>query len=702
MNIKKDILWRIGIIYFMMLAIAFLILFNIIKVQFVEGAKWREKASLLTQKDITIEASRGSILSEDGQKLACSVPSYRIFMDTRAPGLTAERFSHNIDSLSLRLSRLYNDKSPAAYKRDITNARKKGNRYYSISNQRISVIELKRAKQFPIFRNGANKGGFIVEQYDTRKMPFGSLAERIVGKLYSEKDTGKVGIEYSYDKQLRGVNGIGDNQRIGGRWVNNIQVEPIDGDDVVTTLNVEIQDVAEQALKEQLIRHNAQYGVAVVMEVSTGQVKAMVNLFRVAPSTYTEDHYNFAIGTNTEPGSTFKLASLMVALEDGVVDIDDMVDTENGTIQYFDRTMRDSEHDKYGLLTVKEAFERSSNVGISKIIYFNYKKNPEKFLDGIDDIGINQSLELEVAGEDPPYFKKPNDKLWSGITLPWMAIGYEVKMSPLQVLTFYNAVANNGKMVKPMFVKEITRYGSTVKAFDTEVLRSSICSGSTLRKVRTLLEGVVEQGTAMNLKNDHYKIAGKTGTAQIAHGSKGYKNEGVVSYQASFVGYFPADKPRYSCIVVVNGPSNNVYYGNVVAGSVFKEIADQLYATNLRDTKYYKQPDPILSSDMPYTKGGQKDKLKDVLWDLDLEYTNHANSDWVGSKANDKEIEIVEKKIDKGLVPSVKGMGARDAIFLLEGLGLRVTLYGAGRVVEQSIQPGGRYNKGNHIVLKLS
>lgn len=714
MNLKKDILWRIGFVYVGMVLLSLWVLVQIINLQFIEHFEWKEQAALLKVEDVIIDANRGSVLSDDGRKLACSVPGYRLYMDTRAAGLTSDVFRSNVDSLSLQLSRLFRDKSAGAYKQSIVNARKKGARYFQINNRRISIIELKKVKQFPIFRLGANKGGLIVVDDETRKLPFGSLASRTVGKYTVERDsTGRkitrgIGLEIAFNDVLQGKDGVGDKTRIGGRWVHDIQVHPVDGEDVVTTINVEIQDVAEQSLREQLMRHNARYGIAMVMEVKTGAVKAIVNLHRAAPGKYVEDHYNYAIGEATEPGSTFKLASMMVALEDGVVDLDDVVDTEDGSTKYYDRTLRDSEGAKGGRLTMREVFANSSNVGISKVIFEHYRKDPEDFLDGIDNLGINKDLELDIPGGVPPYIKNPEDKSWSGTTIPWMSIGYEVKMTPIQILAFYNAVANGGTMVRPRFVQGISRHGEMLETFDTEVIKSSICSRSTLRKVKELLEGVVEDGTAKNLRNDNYRIAGKTGTAQVAkgaggYGTKGYKgDEGGVSYQASFVGYFPADEPLYSCIVVVNSPSNNVYYGNVLAGSVFKSISDRLYAASYKISDDYKEPEPLLTDNMPFTKAGNLKELKRVLSKLDLDYDDESNLDWVGVKVQKDEIEIVDRNTGKGLVPNVKGYGARDAVALLESLGLRVYVTGAGKVASQSKSPGARVRKGDTIVLHMS
>jgi len=714
MKIKKDILWRIGIVYIGMVLLSLCILFQMLRLQIFERSEWKDKEAMLKVEDVILVADRGSILSDDGRKLACSVPGYKVFMDSRATGLTGDIFRKKVDSLALCLSRLYGDRSPAGYRQLLVNARQRGLRYFPISDKRLSIIELKKLKQFPIFRMGANKGGLIVETNDSRKLPFGSLAARTIGKFTVERDsigdktTRGVGLEKGLNEILEGKDGVGDKTKVGSYWVHDIQVAPVDGLDIITTLNVEIQDAAEQSLREQLIRQNARFGVAIVMEVKTGDIKAMVNLGRSAPGTYVEDHFNYAIGQSTEPGSTFKLPALMVALEDGVVDIDDKVDLENGSTQFYDRVMRDHDEKEHGEITLKEAFSVSSNVGISKVIFQNYKSNPQKFIDGLLDMGLGSRLDIPIPGDVEPLIKTPESKTWSGITLPWMSIGYEVRLTPLQILTFYNAIANDGEMVKPRFVTATARHGNIEDEFDVEVIKSSICSGRTIRKAKELLENVVENGTAMNLKNDHYKIAGKTGTAQVArnnegYGTKGFRaDEGGVAYQASFVGYFPADNPLYSCIVVVNGPSNNVYYGNVVAGSVFKEISDRLYANSYKINDEYKEPGPRLTKAHPYTKGGDKEALEKVLSKLDLNYDDNAETDWVGSKAGADEIELVSKKYGKGLVPNVKGFGATDAVALLEGLGMRVQLSGVGKVVEQSATPGSRIVKGGYVSLRLN
>jgi len=702
MTIKRDITWRVGVIYLALVVLAIVVFGKVIYLQVVEGEKWRSMEQEMTTKEREIEADRGNILASDGRKLACSVPSYRLFMDMKAHGLTNEIFNKNIDSLSFCLSSFFKDKPKSVYKRDLIQARQQGKRYYRINRRRISFTELKVVKEFPIFRLGANKGGFLAEMFDQRKLPFGILASRTIGKLYEEKEKGgMVGLERAYDDVLKGKNGVNTFTRISGYWVPEEVMPPQNGNDILTSIDIEIQDVAENSLRQQLVKHNADHGTAILMEVQTGEIKAIVNLHRNSPGNYDEDYFNYAIGEATEPGSTFKLVSMMVALEDGLLNLDDSIDTGNGVCKFYDRTMRDSHHGGYGKLTYRQVFEKSSNVGVSKMIVDRYKSNPKKFIDRIYSMGLNQKNDLEIKGEGDPFIKYPGSETWSGVSLPWISIGYESKLTPLQILTFYNAVANNGKMVKPHFVKGIYRHGDLVESFDPTIINPSICSSATIAKVHKLLMGVVENGTAQNLKNDNYKIAGKTGTAQIAKGAKGYKGGDGVEYQASFAGYFPADRPKYSCIVVVNGPSNNVYYGNVVAGTVFKDISDRVYATSLdmMEERVQKLPE---SGVLPYSKGGSKQDLKTIFETLNVTIDGgDVESKWISTQAQEYKVGFSRKTFATGMVPNVKGMGAKDAVCLLENMGLKVIVSGRGRVIEQSINAGSKISKGSRIFIKL-
>ncbi|NPA37718.1 MAG: transpeptidase family protein [Chlorobi bacterium] len=696
MDLKRFIVLRFGLLYIIVAIMAGLVVYSMVTLQFVEGAPSEPP------KIVDIPAVRGDILSDDGRELACSVPSYRIFMDVCADGLTDDVFRSKVDSLALCLSGFYGDASKQTYKKRLINARKAGKRYYRINSKKISYTDLQKVKKFPIFRRGQYKGGFIVEPYDSREKPFGLLASRTIGSIYGDKSLGgKVGLEKSYDKDLRGRPGKGQRIKVPGRWITQEIIPSVNGRDILTTINVEMQDITENALLNQLKKQDALYGVAVLMEVQSGEVKAIANLKRVAPGIYGEV-YNYAVGDATEPGSTFKLASVIAALEDDVVTLDDTVDTRNGERKYYKSIMRDSHHGGYGRITVREAFEKSSNVGISSIIYDNYKDNPRRFVDRVYSMGLNEPLGLDIKGEGKPVFRYPGDTLWSGISLPWMSIGYEVQMTPMQILAFYNAIANNGTKVKPRFVKAILDNGKVVEEFDTEVLNASICSRSTVEKVHELLKGVVEHGTARNISGSSYGIAGKTGTAQIAHGTSGYHSKGK-EYQGTFVGYFPADEPVYSCIVVVNSPRRGVYYGNLVAGTVFRDIADKVYAKSFERQEVAN--DEVVketTGNMPYSKGGKKDELLTVFEDINVDVENaDIDSEWLSTKAREYEILLRPKTIPEGRVPDVRGMGAKDAVCVLENAGLKVIVQGAGRVRNQSLRPGDVFRKGQLIILKM-
>ncbi|WP_430810387.1 MULTISPECIES: penicillin-binding transpeptidase domain-containing protein [unclassified Carboxylicivirga] len=699
MQIKKSIILRFGLTYICLSVLAVVILGKAVYLRVAHGEEWEELVEEHTNKDIVIDANRGDILATDNRKLACSVPSYRIYMDMRAHGLTDEVFNANIDSLALMLSRFYGDRTSTAFKRDLKQARVKGRRYYRVHPRRISFTELKKVREFPIFRLGANKGGFIAKKYENRELPFGELAARTVGSLYAEKDLGgRFGLEMAYNYRLKGVAGISTRTRVSGNWVEEEQVEPVDGNDIVTTIDIGLQDVAETALLQQLQRHKADHGCAVLMEVATGKIRAIANLGRTSTGKYIEK-YNYAIGEATEPGSTFKLASMIVALEDGVVKLTDSIQTGKGYCYFYDRKMTDSHRGGFGKLSVQQVFEKSSNVGISKIIFDNYRANPRKFVNRIYEMGLNKPLGVEIKGEGHPLIKYPGDKTWSGVTLPWMSIGYEIKQTPLQVLTFYNAVANNGKMVKPMFVEAIQHHGENVEEMEPTVLNPSICSLETIEKVHKMLVGVVERGTAGNIRSDRYLIAGKTGTAQISNETTSYDDK---KHQASFVGYFPADRPLYSCIVVVNAPSKNVYYANVVAGSVFKQIADRVYAQSYNHDDVETEYEVELARHQPYSKGGKKEEILTVLDEVGVMVQGQeVNSEWISASAREHDVTLQRKSFPKGIVPNVRGMGAKDAVSILENMGFNVVLRGVGRVVQQSISAGQNYTKGSTIYLSL-
>lgn len=703
-NPKKSILTRVYILYFLACLVGVAILARIFIIQVVEGEKWSEKSRYLTTDLKSIDAVRGNIYAEDGSLLATSIPVYEIRMDLKTESLTDAMFNTHVDSLGWHLSQLFGDKSKSEYVTMLREARQKGNRYQLIQ-RKVNYNQVKELRTFPIFRLGRNKGGLIVEKQNVRQRPYDVLAARTIG--YDREEVQPVGLEGAYRDILRGQPGKRFEKRLaGGIWMpikDGNEVEPIDGSDLVTSIDINIQDVAESALKKQLEMHNAEHGCVVLMEVKTGFIKAIANLSNRYGKGYYE-YYNYAIGEPTEPGSTFKLPALMAAIEDGLVDIHDSVDTKNGKHKFFDRTMRDSNDKGYGKVSVQTAFEKSSNVGISRVIYDAYSKNPQRFVDRIHNMGLGKPLGVSIAGEGTPKIKNVNDPLWSGVTLPWMSIGYETLLTPLQILAFYNAVANNGVLVRPQFVTRILQHGRVVEEMEPVVLNPSICSKQTIEKARILLEGVVSpEGTASNLHNSVVSIAGKTGTAQIANEKYGYHYDQKVSYQASFVGYFPTDEPKYSCIVVVNGPTNDVYYGNQVAGPIFKEIALKIYA---KDPQFQAEPefeDRELLVGVPISKSGNAADLKLVFdhFEVPVEIVD-LDAEWVATTSHKERVTFNKTILKKDMIPNVLGMCAQDALYLMEQAGVSVRVVGRGIVKKQSVPPGAPIRDGMQVQIELS
>jgi len=701
MAARDEIVWRGALVYLIIGLLAVAIFVRILILQYVQRGKWADMSEKYVFKTAEMPANRGDILTSDDRLLASSVPYYTIYMDTRSSGMSSATWSDGINGLSAGLAQLLGERSASGWKSIITEARKKGDRYFLIQ-RKVDYEKLKKLKQLPIFSEGQYRGGMVAQAENKRIMPGGELAARTIGYLNLGSEGNEVGIEGAFDKDLAGKNGVAVKQRLtGGDWITvegPNSVESRDGNDVVTTLDLDLQDVASTALLNQLRKNHADHGCAVLMEVSTGNIRAIANLGLEDDGDYHES-YNYAIGESTEPGSTFKLPSLMAAIEDGVIDTGDIVDTGNGIVKYYDHIIRDTK--EHGVITVKQVFEESSNVGTSKLIYEHYKNNPKDFVNRLYAMRLNKPLGIQLKGEGEPLIRYPGDKLWSGLTLPMMSHGYEVQLTPLQILTFYNAVANDGKMMRPLFVSAIMRNGSVIKSYDPEVIINSIASRSTIRKAKKMMEGVVENGTATNLKNPNYKIAGKTGTAQIAKEKYGYRSGDRVSYSASFVGYFPAENPLYSCIVVVNSPSNGVYFGNVVAGTVFKEISDKVYAT--RFFRIYKpETKDNIKPSAPDAGNGYRADINEVLKNLDIKYRRTADDDWVVTRESGDTVSLSGLKMQPGLVPDVRGMSLRDAVYLLENNGLRVKISGKGKVLRQFPEHGARYNEETIVSLEMN
>ncbi|MHC1705958.1 MAG: penicillin-binding protein [Bacteroidales bacterium] len=695
---NRAILLRVLLVYASVVLFSVLIISRIIQIQFVEGEVWKQKAKDLTLRYFPVDEMRGSILSADGSILATSIPIFDIRMDLNGGYYSEEFFRENVDSLAYHMAKLFGDKSKKEYKSLMMQGFKEQDRFLLLKRN-VTYAQLKKIRKFPIFRLGRYKGGLVTVEKSRREIPFRMLAARTIG---FEREGVSVGLEGGYNQYLKGVSGRRLMRKLSnGAWMpvdSRTDIEPKDGNDIITTIDIAYQDVAEDALYRCLVDNEADHGCVVLMEVETGHVKAIANLTRQEDGTYTEA-MNYAISECTEPGSTFKLASLMVALEDKVVDLEDTVDIEGGRHWYFNQLMRDSHEGHTRRISVRKAFEISSNVGISKIIYSHYYDKPQDFIDGLYRMSVNKKLELDINGEARPLVKSTKSPLWSKYySLAWMSVGYEVAITPLSLLTFYNAVANDGKMLKPMFVKEIRQSGITIETFEPMVINKAICSPATLKKARELLEGVVTQGTAKHLFNTVYQIAGKTGTAQIANDAEGYDH---VNYKASFVGYFPADDPKFSCIVVVNNPSKGKYYGGAVSAPVFKEIADKVYATCL-DLHHPVTLKEAVINDIPRIVAANKDDLNQVLTSLGYPYSAEEGSPWLESTGDSLKLGFRIRNFPEGTVPNVIGMGAKNGIYLMERTGLKVKITGRGIIKKQSLEPGTPVNKNTLITLELA
>ncbi|MFL5729715.1 MAG: penicillin-binding protein [Cytophagaceae bacterium] len=697
MNIKKSIVLRVRLAFLCVFLFCVAVVVKLVKVQTVEGDKWRKLATLNVLQNREVKAVRGNIYSDNGSLLATSLPFYKVVFD---PGVAHDTiFNNGLDSLALLLSKHFKDGSQKDYKMRLSNARKDGKRYMIINRAMINYQTKKMMSEWPIFRMGRHRGGVVFEKADKRFRPFSYLASRTVG--FVNEDNHGAGLEYSFNKQLAGINGEALFKKVaGGHWKpvhDESEVPPQDGIDIQTTIDINLQDVAESSLLNHLAEHDADYGCVVLMEVSTGEIKAIANLGKV-PGGYAET-YNYAVGNQglTDPGSTFKLASMMAVLENTNIQPTDTIDTGNGEKEFYDKIMTDSK--PHGKITVQEVLEVSSNIGVATMVTESFGHNPEKYIDFLYNLGLADPIKFQMDGEAIPYIKKPGSKSWSGVSLPWMSIGYELRMSPLQLLTFYNGVANNGKMIQPIIVRETRIADQVLEKYEAKVIRDNICSEKTLAIVRSMLEGVVERGTARNISNTTYKIAGKTGTAQKIKNGQYTKN-----YYTSFVGYFPADKPKYSCIVVIDSPKGFKIYGSDVAAPVFKEVADKVYARDLDlHNPVPEKPETQEKGVFPVIRAGNSDDLRIVCNALGI--SNHADSgddEWVAAGVLDNSISWTQRKMPEGMVPDVSGMTLRDAIYILENKGLRVKYSGKGRVAEQSLPAGSKLGKGMTINLILN
>jgi len=697
-EVKKDILWRVYLGFILMVVVGLTIFGKAVYIQQVEGSYWRGMSDSLHQRIVELDAERGTIYSEDGNMLSTSIPQFDIYVDFMADGLrekNGKRFKDNLDSLSYTLSTLFGDKSTAEYKQLLRNGYREKERYFLL-RKKLSFKDYQQLKTFPLVRLGKNKSGFIADKKIIRLNPYKMLAYRTIGLL---RDNNKVGLEVTYDSQLTGTAGKRLVRYIAGGVsvpVDDFEVEPENGKDIKTTLDVSIQDITEAALLRMMQQNEAEHGCAIVMEVKTGKIKAIANLGRQPNGDYFEN-YNYAI-TPSEPGSTFKLATMLALLEDKKVRLTSNINLQGGMWKIYGRTVFDSE--KHGLnnVTVKQAFEHSSNVGMAKLAYLHYASNPNRFINHLHALRMDTLTGIDLKGEMRPVIYRPGNRHWSKTTLPWMAFGYNLLVTPLQTLMLYNAVANNGVMMKPYLVNDISQDGIVLKAFKPQVMVDSICTAATLQSLRDCLEGVMTIGTGITLKSNTYKIAGKTGTALVANGSRGYADK---IYQSSFAGYFPANDPRYSVIVVIkNKPHAAMFYGAAVAGPVFKEIADHVYALKAEQTGRYQYANITTKDTAWYSYTGYTKDMKEVAEQLQMPFVQTGGNYSRMYKSGGKNV-VSNQKISSSQMPTLKGMGLKDVVYLCENLGLKVAIAGRGKVSWQSIATGQSIRRGNEISIQL-
>lgn len=705
MDIKKDILWRVHLCFLFMILLGMVVLGRAVYIQRFQGDYWKSMSNKQHLKYMDIDAERGSIFSEDGNMLSTSIPVFDIYIDFAADGLRdrdGKRFYKNLDSLSISLAKLFKDRSVSSYKKLLLTNYKKKLRYFQLK-KKISFEDYQALRDFPLVREGRNKSGFIVEVKDNRINPYVLLANRTIG--LSRGDTSRnVGLERSYDSVLKGQTGQRLMRYIAGTYVpvDGAEIQPKNGKDVITTINTYIQDVAENALLEMMDQNSSIHGSCIVMEVKTGKIKAIANLGKRPDGTYWED-YNYGFGMRTEPGSVFKLATLTALLEDKYVDTGTIVDCEGGRKNFYGLNITDS-HLGTGKITVKEAFAISSNVAFAKLADEYYHNQPTKFYNHLHELRLDRNSGIDIVGSPRPYIKKPTSKYWAKTSIPFMAHGYEELETPLNLLMLYNAVANNGKMMKPYLVNSINDMNGEIETFHPQVLVDKICSDETLGKLKGCLKAVIEDdhGTGHALESPVYEIAGKTGTAVTAMDNRGY-NKGSKIYQSAFMGYFPANDPVYSIGVVIQNSSESKHvYGASVSGPVFKEVADRLYASMV-GKKYFDADEVPADSDL-YKFYGLKKDVKNILEEFKYNQTDSANGKWALGFLQDNNAKIISENISElsKKIPDVKGMGLKDAVFVLENMGLKVSATGRGKVIYQSLAENTAFNKGETIKIQLN
>jgi len=700
MNLERGTIVRLTLVGIFIFGVSIAVAYRLFNIQLTAEPEIEEQTDRYTRwKEVV--ADRGNIYSADGSLLATTLPIYDIRMDFKADGLTDERFNENIGAFASSMSNAFGG-SRDSWLRKFQDYRRAGKRYQLLQSN-INYKQLQEVQDFPLVNLGRYKGGVRFEKKVSRANPFNEKARRTVGKYSQGKDKGIYGLELAFDSLLKGRNGQRLERKIAsGDWMplnDANEVEAIDGADIYTTIDINVQDILSEALRKKMVEHEADFGCAVFMEVETGFIKGIVNLDKTPNDNYVEK-FNHAVGTATEPGSTFKLPSLLAAIEAGKASLETKVNTKNGRHRFHDRIMKDSNDRGYGKVSAQRAFEVSSNVGISRIIYEAFNDDREAFVKYVRRFGLDQNSGVDIPGEPRPFIKTPDHQNghWSGVTLPWMSIGYELKMTPLQTLTFYNAIANDGVMVKPQLVKQIRRNGEVLNEAEPIIINQDFISESTLEDAKALLKGVVENGTAKNLRSPHFEISGKTGTAQVAVEGAYRTVDNKAKYQASFVGYFPSDNPKYSCIVLVNNPTKGLYYGNRVAGPVFLEIAEKFYAKNFMIELASNEAE----SSAPLSLNGNVTDISKVTSALNVTLSDvPENRDWISTKATKEAVKVRGIKVEEGKVPNVKGMPMMDAIPLLENMGLVVQYEGLGIVKSQSLKQGASYNQNDQIALTL-
>ena len=706
MEVKKDILWRVYLCFLVMIVLGILVIGRAFYIQQFQGKYWKDMGNNMHVKYLPIYADRGSIYSDNGEMLSTSVPVFDVFIDFGAEGLrekAGKRFTENIDSLSIRLADLFKDRTAAEYSKDLKLAYANEDRYYQLK-KKINYSMYEQLRDFPLVRLGRNKSGFIIEPRDKRINPFGLLANRTIG-LSRDDSSKNVGLEQRYDSLLKGKTGQRLVRYIAGAYmpVEGAEMEPENGKDIITTLDTYMQDVAEEALMKMMSGNNSKHGTVIVMETATGKIKAIANLGIQPDGSYAED-LNYGIGKSTEPGSIFKLATLLSLLDDKYVDVNTIVNCEGGAKNFYGLTVHDS-HKGTGSVTVKNAFAISSNVAFAKLADQYYHNQPAKFIAHLHALRLDTLTGVDItAASGMPNIKKASSKYWSATTIPYMAHGYEEQVTPLNMLMLYNAVANNGKMMRPYLVSAVKEYGVELQSIQPQVLVNNICSPETLVQLRQCLQAVVDSahGTGHKvLYNTVYPIAGKTGTAVTAIDNRGY-NKGAKVYQASFIGYFPANDPKYSIAVVIqNTRESKKIYGADVSGTVFKEISDKIYARYLSKNQYT----PVAVTDsLPHDYYGLKNDWNSIFGFLKIPFTDSALSGYWRMLHWKNQTGTLENSPAAAatITPNVLGMGLKDAVYLLENMGLKVTVTGRGRVMNQSLAAGTNFNKSQNIALILN